>query len=268
LLALAPFAIGCDHPAPAGCGSVDGLPGTCAIGEACASSLDCDSSNCASGTCAESCTSASDCAMGQICLSVADDPGTRRYCSSECPMGDFHVVGDSGGLVCFEGRLQPCIGLADPGSVCDVCRCASGARCYDPAGIECRTATPACECVAPQPVGGPCTSNVGCLSFNCSGSPASPSRHCEEPAGTTCDASTDCVHCDLPAASDGHATCRQSCERDADCGTGICIALGDPNEPACYADCTLEGRCNASETCTPLAGDARNRRYCAPNAPL
>ncbi len=261
---------GCDRPAPAGCRSALGRAGTCGIGESCATSLDCESSNCAPdatghGTCAASCTSAADCAMGtEICIAEPDDPGTRRHCTSTCPGTDYHVVGDTGELVCFEGRLHACSDLGDPGPFCDVCRCAAGERCWDPAGIECRAAMPACACLAPQPVGEPCLSNVGCISFNCSGSGTSPTRHCQVAAGAPCDATTDCIHCDDVSEATGATTCRQSCERDADCGTGICLALGDPVELACYVDCTVDGHCEAGTVCTTIQGDPRARRYCRP----
>jgi hypothetical protein len=253
----------CDHVVP-GCGSIDGRPGTCADGDACMSSLDCTSSNCADGTCTPSCASAADCPSGSICLSVDDPPGMRRFCSDTCPTSTFHVIGDTGGLVCFERILQHCVDLPDPGPVCDTCRCHAGDRCLDPEGVECRLAASPCTCVAPAPVGSPCTSNVGCISFNCSGNADSASRHCQVAAGTDCDASTDCIHCDVPAATGGGATCRQSCERDADCAGGICAALGDPHEPACYLDCTLDGNCGGGVACTPLPGDPRARFYCAP----
>jgi hypothetical protein len=252
----------CDHVVP-GCGSIEGRPGTCGDGDACMSSLDCTSSNCADGVCATSCASAADCPGGAICISVDEASGLRRYCSDVCPTGTFHVIGDTGGLVCFERLLQRCADLADPGPVCDTCRCHTGDRCLDPEGVECRLASSPCTCVAPAPVGSPCTSNVGCISFNCSGDEGSTSRHCQVAAGADCDTSTDCVHCDVPATS--ATTCRQSCERDADCGSGICIALGDPHERACYVDCTLDGHCGDGGTCTPLPADPRSRFYCAPH---
>lgn len=255
---------GCDTP-PAGCGSVGGRAGTCAIGEACLDSLDCESSNCAAQHCEESCSSASDCEAGEICISLHDGRGTRRACRSDCPSDPFHVVGDTGGLACVDGVLRACSELADPGPVCDLCRCAAGLRCVVPAGSECRTASTACSCVAPAPVGAPCTSNVGCLSFNCSGEPGGGARHCQIPAGVECDATSDCVHCDEPSEA-GAPTCRQSCERDADCMGGACVPRTS-GEPACYVDCTVDGHCPASQTCVVFEGDPRGRRYCAPSAP-
>jgi hypothetical protein len=225
-------------------------------------SLDCVSSNCDEGLCAPGCASANDCPSGSICISVDDGGSQRRFCSAICPPGPFHVVGDTGGLVCFEGTLRECADLADPGPVCDTCRCHTGDRCLDPDGTECRLATSPCMCVSPAPVGAPCTSNVGCISFNCSGTPDGGSRHCQVAAGTDCDTSTDCVHCDVPASS--AQACRQSCERDADCGGAICIPLSDPMEPACYVDCTLDGHCDGGAMCIPLPGDPRARFYCTP----
>ncbi len=260
LLALA--ASSCDHVVP-GCGSIDGRAGTCAVGEMCASSLDCTSSNCDGGVCATSCTRASECASGEICVSVVDGAGTRRYCSSTCPAGDWHVVGDTGGLVCIAGVLTHCSDLSDPGPVCDVCRCSAGQQCLDPDGVDCRLATTPCTCLAPAPVGSPCISNVGCISFNCSGDDTSPARHCQVAATTPCTPPPDCVLCDEPDAS-GMPTCRQSCARDADCGShGLCLTIMQ-DEPACYVDCSFEPSCPPGDTCMSVPGDDHGRRYCAP----
>lgn len=261
LAALTLAAPGCDSPSP-GCTSAGGRAGTCQIGDACVDSLDCESSNCTDGHCAASCTSATDCPSGAICVSVHDGRGTRRSCTSTCPSEAFHVVGDTGGLACVDGVLRACSELSDPGPVCDLCRCAVGLRCVLPGGSECRTATSPCSCVAPGPVGAPCTSNVTCLSFNCSGVPGG-ARHCQIPAGQACDATSDCLHCDAPNDA-GETSCRQSCERDADCMGAVCVP-GTAGEPACYADCTIDGHCPTGESCVPFEGDPRARRYCAPS---
>ncbi len=262
LATLCPVLPGCEAP-PAGCRSVGGIAGTCAIGDACTDSLDCASSSCDDGVCAESCTSARDCLAGEICVAFRDGRGTRRTCSAVCPPEPFHVVGDTNGLVCVGGELQRCGDLVDPGPMCDLCPCGVGRRCVVPGGSECRTATSACACVSPAAVGEPCTSNVGCISFNCSGVPGDPARRCQIAAGTPCDASSVCVHCDEPVETGGEG-CRQSCERDADCLGAVC-APRIAGEPACYVDCTIDGRCPDGQTCVVFEGDPRGRRYCAPS---
>jgi hypothetical protein len=264
-LVIAPTA-GCANVEP-GCGSAGVLLGTCAIGAPCTDSLDCASSSCEAGVCTMGCTRAADCGAGQLCFAVPDGRGMRTLCSADCPPGTWRIEGDNAGLVCVSGHVVACSTLSDPGSVCDLCACPSGERCLNLGGFQCSLALGSmpCRCVAPLPVGSPCIAHVECQSLNCSGRTGNDGRHCEVAEGTPCGPGVDCVHCNEPASADPTMlTCRQSCDGDAECNGRLCVIDPGGLEAACYRDCTVEGRCDAGETCMPIAGDAHGRRYCAP----
>lgn len=113
---------------------------------------------------------------------------------------------------------------------------------------SCSESSP-CTCATPEPVGGPCTTDVECASGNCS----SFARTCRVAEGATC-TENDCDFCQT--YSDGTSYCSRLCDgSDRLCGAdGICLGFSDTQHYTCFPRCTGPGDASCAGECIHPGG--------------
>lgn len=285
--------------APVGCGPGPSgarttcVGGTCrvttgAVGQPCASGLDCNLGYCVAGACTdgavgEACVSATDCASGRcvrgLCTSGAEGAlcGAPSDCDSgycvglRCTSGaegaDCRAGTDCASGLCVDlqcsggGNGRPCTSLAD---------CAQGLECVRPCPIGQSCTAECSDGAAGSPCGNirDCAGGAGCAqafdgSWSCGGLCAG-SMTCTD--GYVCSGSRVCV----PA---GAASAGATCTADGDCASAVCASFG-VGGMACsgpggyWSSCRGSASCAAGYWCEDSSGSpARSRCVPAEGSP-
>jgi Cys-rich repeat protein len=199
-----------------------------AIGAACTSDQQCDSSRCAGGSCV--CTEDSDCPGGQSCFKPV---AGRNFCSSTSLALGAACTRDD------QCRSNQCEG--------DVCVCRHDTDC--PSGQVCRTPiTGANRCEAESgngelALGAACTRDAACRSNKCESGRCVCNSDGDCPAGQECYRPITAPNaCRLVALALG-----ASCQRDSQCRSEKC------ERDRCV--CRTNDDCAAGQRCrTPITG--------------
>lgn len=229
----------------------------CANDRDCASDEVCEAGSCVPDT-APQCVRNSDCPLGEVCEegSCTPEPSAECVRNSDCASDER----------CTSGR---CVPLTDAG-----CRedrdCATAERCEggtcvpvdcvrdrDCAAEEvcdegsCISAPPECMGTAD------CGSGRICILGRCEDEP-----ECQ--GDGDCNPDQICLNQRCECVGDGDRTLGQSCERRAQCCSGLC--LGSETRPGvCTRPCTGFGDCQeAGVTANLICGQIADGRFCAP----
>jgi hypothetical protein len=213
-------------------------------GAACVINADCAKKVCLAGSCTHGCSNDADCNAGFF-ATCGIGPGNARVCMPSC---------GNRGVVCVGNVTKSCdVVSPDDPEFCTHCDCPSSMRCEPGSG-----------CVDKAETGGSCRSDLDCKSNNCSLF----AGVCRVPVGTPCTSD----NCDECWTSGSWQYCSRECNRDAECGSGLCLGSGGiyTCHPRCaeVLDASCPGKCrilDVNEGVDPLYCDCSCGASVAPH---